>query len=155
MKTFAVACLCAAALLGGCDSVSSRIENRFEAVPPHTRTFAANRRAVFEAAQVAVKNVGLLVGRASSSKGHIEAYAPIRGGDSVSYTRQTALDITITESGPAETEVDLLVSEDTEGSFPGGVSKQAQREHSLYEMYYSALQQVMLENGTLKAEAKP
>ena len=155
MKTFALFCLCAAALLGGCDSMSSRVEQRFATVAPHTRNYAANRRAVYEAALVAVKNVGLLAGRTSSARGHIEAYAPIRTGDSVSDTRQTALDITVTEVGEGQTEVALLVSEETEGHFPGGVSQQALREHSLYELYYTTLQQVLLENGSLKADAKP
>lgn len=155
MKTFVFVALCATALLAGCDSMSSRVQERFATVPPHTRTFAASRRAVYEAGQVAVKNVGLLLGRTSFSQGSIEAYAPIRTGDAVSDTRQTTMDIRLAEAVGGETEVSLLVSEHTEGSFPGGVSEQAMREHSLYDLYFNTLQQVLEENGALKTAAKP
>jgi outer membrane protein assembly factor BamA len=155
MKTFAFISLCAATLLGGCDSMSSRVHERFADVPPHTRIFAAPRRVVFDAAKVAVKNIDLLVGRTSVSQGTIEAYAPIRTGDSVSDTRQTTMTITLAETDAGATEVSLLVFEQTEGNFPGGVSQQALREHSLYELYYAALQQVLQDSGAIKASANP
>lgn len=155
MKLFSVLLLCVAAALGGCESVSSRVHDRFSTVPPQTQTFAAERRLVYEAAQVAVKNVGLLVGRASLAKGIVEAYAPIRSGDAIRDARQTTMQIRLSETDNRETEVSLLVSESTEGSFPGGVSGQDLKEHSLYGLYFAALQQVLLENGSLQAPAKP
>ena len=154
MKSFAFFTLCAVALLAGCDSMSSRVHDRFSAVPPQTRTFAADRRAVFAAGQLAVKNLELTVGHTSFAKGLIEAYAPIRPGDAIHDTRQTSLRINLTET-EGGTEVALLVTDDTEGGYPWGASQQALREHSLYEMYFSALQQVLLENGTIKAPEKP
>jgi len=60
----------------------------------------------------------------------------------------------LTETEAGETEVSLLVMEQTQGSFPGGVSTQPLREHSLYDMYFTALQQVLLENGALKSATK-
>ena len=155
MKFFALFALCAAALLTGCDSVSTRVQERFSTVTPKTREFAAGRRVVFEAGQVAVKNVGLLLGRTSFAQGLIEAYAPIHPGDSTQDARQTTMRISLREADGGETEVALLVSEHTEGRFPGGVSEQDLREHSLYEIYFAALRQVLLENGALKATEKP
>ena len=155
MKILAFATLIVAVLLAGCETMSSRVEERFSHVPPHSRIFSASRRAVFEAGQVAVKNVGLLLGRTSLGKGTVEAYAPIRSGNATSETRQTTMDIGFEETAAGETEVTLLVTEQMEGSFPGGVSKQAMREHSLYEMYFAALQQVLLESGALKPIGKP
>jgi Flp pilus assembly pilin Flp len=155
MKILSLATLCSAVLLAGCDSMSTRVEDRFTAVSPHTRVFAAGMKAVYEAAQRAVKNVGLQVGRKSIGEGRIEAYAGIRGGDEVRDTRQTALNIRLFETDDGDTRVELLVSENTEGKFPGGVSKQDLREHSLYELYYTALQQVLLESGALKTTANP
>jgi len=35
------------------------------------------------------------------------------------------------------------------------VSERALRDHSLYEMYFAALQQVLLQNGSLKKSEKP
>ena len=125
--------------------MSSRVHDRFTAVAPQTRTFAADRRAVFEAGLIAVKNVDLLVGRKSLAQGLIEAYAPIRPGDAIRDTRQTTLKINLSETEDGQTQVALLVSENTEGSFPGGVSEQDLREHSLYGLYFTTLQQVLLE----------
>jgi len=142
-------------MLAGCESLSSRVEERFSPVSPHKRTFAADRRAVYEAGQTAVKNAGLRLGRVSLARGSLEAYAPIRAGDATSDTRQTTLQIYLTEVEAGATEVALLVSEQKEGSFPGGVSQQPFREHSLYEAYFAALQQVLQESGALKAGDKP
>ena len=135
--------------------MSSRVHDRFTAVAPQTRTFAADRRAVFEAGLIAVKNVDLLVGRKSLAQGLIEAYAPIRPGDAIRDTRQTTLKINLSETDEGQTQVALLVSENTEGSFPGGVSEQDLREHSLYGLYFTTLQQVLLERGSIKEPVKP
>jgi hypothetical protein len=155
MKSLLVLALCSIGLLAGCDSMSSRVRDRFTTVAPQTRVFAADRRAVFNAGLTAVKNVDLLVGRKSLAQGVIDAYAPIRQGDAVHDTRQTTLKITLTETDDGQTQVGLLVSDNTEGTFPGGVSEQDLRQHSLYELYFSALQQVLLENGSIKAPVNP
>ncbi len=155
MKFFAFIALCSIALLAGCESMSSRMTDRFATVPPQTRVFAAERRVVYNAGQVAVKNIGLLLGRTSLSQGVIEAYAPIHSGDATRDTRQTTMQIRLIETDDGDTQVALLVSEHTEGRFPGGVSEQDLRQHSLYDLYFTALQQVLLENGAIKASPKP
>jgi hypothetical protein len=155
MKIITFLLLVAAGLLAGCETFSTKVHDRFSTVAPQTRTFAADRRTVYTAAQQAVTNVGLLLGRTSSSKGEINAYAPIRGGNATSDARQTTMVIRLNEVSAAETEVSLLVSEQTEGSFPGGVSEQALREHSLYRLYYAALQQILVDGGAIAAPAGP
>jgi hypothetical protein len=155
MKTLALIVLCAAALLSGCESMSERVQDRFTAATPHTRVFPAEMKGVYAAAQQAVKNVGLQLGRKSIGTGHIEAYAAINTGNPTQDSRQTSLDIRLTETEAGEIQVSLLVTEQTEGSFPGGVSQQPLKEHSLYELYFTALQQVLQENGDLKSAAKP
>ncbi len=154
MKTFAYVGFCLVVLLGGCESMSSRVHDRFTPVPPHTRIFSAERKLVYEAAQQALKNVGLRMGRKSLAEG-IEGYAEIRSGDKTRDARQTTIQIRLFETDDAETRVELLVGESTEGDFPGGVTKQDLREHSLYGLYFAALQQVLMEKGTLKAPEKP
>ena len=155
MRFSIIITLCASLWLAGCEAVSSRVEQGFSPVPPHTRTFAASTKAVYEAGLLAVKAVGLQLGHSSFAHGRIEAYAPIRTGDSIGEASQTTIEVRLTESGPAETQVDLVVWEQAEGKFQGGVSQQAFREHGLYETYFAALQQVLVENGTLKADTKP
>jgi len=154
MKFKFLGAICALFLLAGCESVSSRVQERFTPVAPHSRVFPAERKVVYEAAQQAMKNVGLLLGHKSLVQGLVEGYAPIRPGDSMHDARQTTIQVHLIETDALETQVDLLVSEHTEGNFPGGVSEQPLREHSLYEMYFAALQQVLAEKAALKPAEK-
>lgn len=133
-------------LLTGCESVSSRMHERFAPIQPKTRAFAADRKEVFKAAQQAVKDVGLLLGATSAAQGRINGYAPIRPGDSMRDTRQTTIDITVTEAAGG-TEVAVIVNEHSEGTFPGGVSGQSLREHSLYGLYFAALDALLPVKG--------
>lgn len=142
------------AFLAGCESMSTRMTERFASVPPHTRIFAADQKTVYYAAQTAVKNVGLLLGRTSIAKWSIDGYAPIRSGTATSDARQTTIEIRLFETESFETRVDVLVWEHAEGGFPGGVSEQPRREHSLYELYYAAVQQVLQESGARNPPVK-
>lgn len=155
MKLLSFLLLGAFALLAGCESMSTRMTERFASVPPHTRIFAADQKAVYYAALTTVRKVGLQPGRTSIAKGSIDGYAPIRSGTATSDARQTTLEIRLFETEAVETRVELLVWEHTEGGFPGSVSEQALREHSLYEIYYAALQQVLQNDGMLKSPMKP
>jgi hypothetical protein len=143
MKSLAVVLIPAVLSLVGCDSISSRMSERFAGVPTHTRVFAADQKTVYYAAQTALRNVGLLLGRSSPAQGSIDGYAPIRSASATSDARQTTIEIRLLETESGETRVDVLVWEHSEGRFPGTVSEQAQRDHSLYEAYYAALQQVL------------
>jgi hypothetical protein len=144
-----------AVLLAGCESMSSRMAERFTKVAPHTRVFPVEQHQVYVAAQQAVKRTGLLISHASVGEWTIKGYAPIRSGDVAQDARQTTLEIRLFETADMETRVEVLVWENTEGGFPGGVSEQALAEHSLYQLYFDALQNVMIEEGALKAETKP
>jgi len=155
MKYFSVLVITAACLLGGCESVSSRVQERLTPVEPHVREFPFARKLVYEAAQKAAKNVGLQLGRKSLAQGLVEGYAGIRSGDNTTHdTRQTTIQVRLIETDSGDTRVELLVNEQTEGDFPGGVSEQALREHSLYEMYFAALQQVLSESTAPKPAEK-
>ncbi len=154
MKTFPLLLFCVAVLVAGCESMSTRLADRFAHVPPHTRNFAADQKTVYYAAQTAVKKVGLLLGRTSIAKWSIDGYAPIRSGTATSDARQTTIEIRLLETEALETRVDLLVWEHTDGGSPGRVSEQALREHSLYQIYYAVLQQVLQDDGMLKSPEK-
>jgi len=155
MKSFSLLLSAVAVLVAGCESMSTRMADRFANVPPHTRIFAADQQAVYYAAQTAVRKAGLLLGRTSIAHWSIAGYAPVRSGTAASDARQTTIEIRLFETETLDTRVELLVWEHTEGGFPGSVSGQALREHSLYEAYYAALQQVLQDGGMLKSPAKP
>ncbi|HTL66323.1 MAG TPA: hypothetical protein VL200_01550 [Lacunisphaera sp.] len=135
------------AVLGGCESVSSRVQEHFTAVEPHAQVYPQPRKVVFAAAQKAVKNVGLQLGRSSIAKGTIEGYADIRAANSTDDARQTTIRLKLSEADDGGTRVELLVYEQTEGGFPGGVSEKPLREHSLYDLYFAALQQLLSESA--------
>ena len=155
MKQYLLGLCGVVALLAGCESMSSRVQERFTPVPPHTQVFAAGQKTVYYAAQLAVKKVGLLLGHTSIANWSVAGYAPIHSGDATSDTRQTTIEIRLSETGENQTEVAVLVWDHTEGRFPGGVSEQAFRDHSLYESYFAALQQVLAEGGGKNTDAKP
>ncbi len=155
MKLFTWVLFGVAMISAGCESMSSRINDRFSGVPPQTRMFAADEKAVYDAGIKAVKSLQMNLGRTSRSKGSIEAYNAIRSGDAIRDARQTSLQINIFGVDGGESRVELLVLESTEGSFPGGVSQQQLRMHSLYESYYNALERQLIEAGALKAPSKP
>lgn len=154
MKILALVLLAGALLPAGCESMSTRMTERFTKVPPHTRIFAADQRTVYFAAQLAVKNAGLLLGRTAIADWIINGYAPIRTGNATRDARQTTIEIRLFETESLETRVEVLVWDHVEGSFPGGVSEQALREHGLYESYFAALQQVLAGNGVEKTREK-
>ena len=155
MKSFPLLLSAVAVLVAGCESMSTRMAGRFANVLPHTRIFAADQKTVYYAAQTAVRKAGLQLGRTSIAQWSIDGYAPVRSGTAASDARQTTIEIRLFENETLETRVELLVWEHTEGGFPGSVSGQALREHSLYEIYYAALQQVLQDGGMLKSPAKP
>ena len=92
----------------------------------------------------------------SLAQGMVEGYTAINSGDNTTRdARQTMIQVRLIETAVGETRVELVVSVQTEGDFPGGVSEQAMREHSLYELYFAALQQVLTERSAPKAVEKP
>ena len=154
MKSMLLFFLGASLLLTGCESMESRVSDRFSGVLPHTRVYSADQKTVYYAAQAAMKNVGLLLGRTSISKWSIDGYAPIRASTETSDARQTTIEVRLFETENLGTRVEVLVYEQTEGNFPGGKSASALREHSLYENYFAALQQVLEAKGALKPAGK-
>ncbi|HVT72951.1 MAG TPA: hypothetical protein VHD61_07425 [Lacunisphaera sp.] len=138
------------ALFGGCDSVSSRVQDRFTPVEPHAQVYPQPRKVVFAAAQKAVKDVGLQLGRSSLANGTIEGYADIRAANSTDDARQTTIRVKLAEAEDGGTRVEMVVYEQTEGGFPGGLSERPLREHSLYDLYFAALQQVLNESAAPK-----
>jgi hypothetical protein len=147
MKLFTVLIIWIAALFTGCESMSSRVQDRISGIPPQSRDFEANEKLVYDAGLRAVKKLGMNVGRTSRARGTIEAYNSIRAGDATRDTRQISLEVTVYTFGDGS-RVELQVKESTEGAFPGGVNQQALRSHSLYELYFAALQRELIEAET-------
>jgi hypothetical protein len=114
------ALLCAVAVgatvfLAGCDSLPSRVQDRFSAVPARTQIVAGSQREVFYAAQGALKRLDFQLSRTAEAQGIVNGFSRIRAGDGPRESRQYTLEIRLNGLGPAETEVSVLVREQIEG----------------------------------------
>lgn len=139
-------------LLSGCQAVSSRMKERFAPVPPQVRTFEAERKAVYEASQVALRKMGFNVTRAAEAQGIVNGISGIRSSDVFRNSRQYVLELRIASYDPGVTSVSALLHEYNEGDVKAGPTDQILREHGIYDSYFEMLQRVLVENGTLKAE---
>lgn len=96
----------------GCASVTSRVKERFTGVPPRVRVFPAEQRAVYNAARVALKDLGYTFERGGPAQGIIEAYGPITStDDSLSSSRQLTVSIRLQPAAQGGTEADVWLKE--------------------------------------------
>ena len=153
MKTFTLIALCAAALLAGCESMPSRVQERFAAVPPKTQTFAVTQDKAYAAAQLAFKRLDFMLTRHNPSR--LEAVSRINTSAAFADARQLVVNVHLQESGPGQTDVELTLREEVSSKSVGGTRQQAMREHSFFGLYFATLQQVLQEQGDLPGSAKP
>lgn len=141
-----------------CESVSSRVQSRFEKVDPHTQVFAGTQREVFYATQGVLKGMDFQVSRTGEAQGIVNAFSRIRAGDGPREARQYTLEVRINNFGPTETQVALLVREQIEGGLSGtvGATDQPLKQHGLYEVFYANLKQALAAKSfPPPAEKKP
>ncbi|MCX6950575.1 MAG: hypothetical protein NTV51_00060 [Verrucomicrobia bacterium] len=128
-----------------CASVQSRVHERFDRVPPRTQVFSSAQREVFYAAQGALKAMDFQLSRTAEAQGIVNAFSRIRAGDGPRESRQYTLEVRLSNLGPAETEVAVLVREQIEGGLASGVgaTDQPLKQHALYEVFYANLKQAL------------
>jgi len=95
MKHYFVWVALAFALIAGagCDSMPTGVRERFETPQPKTRVFQAEPRAVFEAAQAAMRDIDFQVSRAALAQGIVNGNSRILPGASFGTGRQYAMDV--------------------------------------------------------------
>ena len=152
MKTFAILLLAATVLLTGCDSMSSRMSDRFNAVPPKVQTVDGNVEQVYFAAQKAFKRLDFVLTR--SVMGRVEAASAINTSVAFGDSRQTVARVRISQGEPGKSEVELAISEEVTSSFVGGTHQQALREHSFFQTYFAMLQLVLAEEAAATTARK-
>ena len=145
MKRLLLPLVCATLLLAGCDSLSSRVHERFATVPPQTRVFEASPRAVFEAGQLAMKRLDFVLTRTAFAQGIITGFSRIQTSDSFRDSRQFKLEMRLHEAGPGRTEVAVLLHEQESTAGRGLGIDTILREHGLYGSYFDALEQALKE----------
>jgi hypothetical protein len=137
-------------LLAGCESVS--IPERFSSVPPQVITVNGEVEEVYAAAQKAFKRLDFVVTR--SVMGRVEAASSIKTSVTFGDSKQVVARVRIVQAEPGRSEVELSVTEEVSSESMGGTRQQALREHSLFQIYFSALQQVLQERAAEKAVDK-
>lgn len=148
--------LTSALLFAGCDSLSSRVQERFATVPPKTQVVTGGHREVFYAAQGALKLMDFQLSRTAEAQGIVNGFSRIRAGDGPRESRQYSLEIRLRELGPVETEVSVLVREQIEGGLASGLGSTDQplRQHGLYDTFYSTLKRTLADKSSPPPEGK-
>lgn len=132
----------------GCESTESmpqRMRERFAAPEPKTRIFDADARAVFEAAQLAVRRLDFQVSRAAFAQGIVKGYSRLQPGDTFGKARQYAIDIHLTPLDEKRIEVAVVLREQAESASFAGATDIPLREHALYDSYFAAFEQALRE----------
>lgn len=141
-------------LLAGCESLESRVRDRFAAVPPKTEVVDGDSRAVYVAVQAAFKRLDFNLTRSSVTDLRVEAASRINTSMAFADSRQLVAQVTVAPAGPAQSEVSMRLAGQVEAQGLGGPSERPLREHGFYETYFAVLQQVLAEQKSAPAEAK-
>lgn len=145
MKNF-LSCIClTVTLLGltGCESLSDGMSGTFTKVPPQARRVEVDQKQVFFAAQSALKRLDFVVTRSAQAQGIIEAHSGLRDTAVFGASRQFTASIRVRGVEGDSTEVTILLHEQSEADFKGGVSNRALREHGLYDSFFEHLDNVL------------
>lgn len=155
MKTSLAFILCAVVgLLAGCESLESRVRDRFADVPPKTQTFDGDARTVYSAVQAAFKRLDFNLTRSSVASLRVEAASRINTSRAFADSRQLVAQVAIVAVGQTHSEVSMRLTEQVEAQGLGGPNERPLREHGFYETYFAVLQQVLAEQKAAPAGRK-
>lgn len=143
-----------AVLFAGCESLESRVRDRFAEVPPKTQTFDGDTRAIYFAAQAAFKRLDFNLTRSSVADLRVEGASRINTSHAFADSRQLVALVTIASVGPAQSEVSMRLTEQVEAQGLGGPNERPLREHGFYGTYFAVLQQVLAEQKAAPVDGK-
>lgn len=148
MKAICLWCAVAAMLLGGCESFSRQVSEKFESRgESRMRTFAAPPRATYEAVRVALGQMDYRVLRGGAAQGELEAVNTVAASDSLRGAQQISMQVrlhpTLDETG---TEVTVWLTEILEGdstNHAGLATSAPLRDTPQYEVFFRSVQQAL------------
>jgi hypothetical protein len=129
--------------LAGCESLSSRISERFATVPPKLKSFEAGNTDVFLAAQYVLKQMDYTLTRTAVAQGIVNAKSRVIPADSLGGARQFTVELALSGPAAGPTEVAMLLRQGVEGDFRAGPQQETLREHGLYGAFFSALEKAL------------
>ncbi len=147
---FLLAALIALLALTGCDSLPTRLSDRFANAAPQEREIEADRSVVFQATQLAFKKIGFTVDRALEAQGIVVARSNLRSDDAFVGVRQYEMDVKVREFGEGASKIAIRLQEQVEGEVKAGATSHVLREHGLYDSFFAALDASLaeLKSGT-------
>lgn len=151
----AVVALALAALLlvqPGCESVSSRVSERFAPVPPQTRMVQASAEQAYVGVQQALRRMNFTITRTAAAQGRVEGRSRILPASSMGGAQQLLVEITLAGPAAGPTEVAMRLTEVVEGDFQAGPTQRPLPTHGTYDMFYAVLERVLSEDVRHEAE---
>ncbi len=129
----------------GCESISARMAERFDTVPPKTREYSTDQKAIFLAVQKALKRMDFVVTRSALAQGIVDAKSSIRDTANFGSGRQFIFEIRLHGADALSTHVDVRLTELLEGDFKAGATGKTLRVHGLYDSFFAQLDQALRE----------
>ena len=146
-RRFVLCAVLSLAVFSGCESLSeatTSVRDKLAArEQPRTHTYQAAQRPTYEAARVAVEQMGFRFIRGGAAQGELEAVSGLSSGDTLRSARQIILKLRLNPTLDGGTEASLLLSEviesDSRGRAGQGTSV-ALRDTPLYEVFFRNVQ---------------
>lgn len=135
--------------LAGCESVSTRVSERFATVPPKTKVFQASNSDTFSAAQQVLRQMDYTITRTAIAQGLVEAKSRVLPADSLGGARQFLIELRLSGAAEGPTEVAMLLRQGVEGDFRAGPQQETLRDHGLYAGFFAALDRALKEKPAL------
>ena len=139
----------------GCESggaLPDRMRDRFNAPQPKTQTVEGDQKAVFEAAQSALRRLDFQISRSGLAQGIVNGHSRLQASDSFGKARQYTLEIRVHSYEPGKTDVSVVLREQEESSSFAGATDLPIREHGLYSSFFAALEQALKDRAGSSAE---
>lgn len=142
--------LCLAFALAGCVSVRNDIgaglRGQFSGPTYRLQAFAAEPRAVFDAARSAAERFGFRITRAGAAQGVLGGVSGLASDDSLRGSRQLTFKARLATTADGSTEVAVLFTEVIEDDFEkrtGRATGTPLRDSPLYEAFFDAVSRTL------------
>ena len=147
-RPLALLALLSLATLSGCESLADATSSVREKIAareqPRTHLYPATQRATYDAARVAVEQMGFRFIRGGAAQGQLEAVSGLSTSDTLRSSRQIALKLRLNATLDGGTEATLLLSEIIENDSSGRAGQGTAtplRDTPLYEVFFRNVQQ--------------
>ena len=125
----------------GCESVRSRVQERFAAPVYQSKVVNVDQRKAFEVARAALAKMNFTFERGGPAQGKIAAIGPMHPSPSAPGTaRQISADVKLSGGPESGTVIEILFSEMVEDDFnkrPGQGELTPLRDAPIYEVFFS------------------